>query len=89
MTNLDSIAILLSIIIFLSLAIGVIYYEERAKRTEAERQALHAELRDIASLLKEYRRIYYGRTGEVVGEIIERLSNSLPRFGALVRPDKP
>jgi hypothetical protein len=88
MDKFDWISIALEAIIFLTLAVGVIYYEERAKRTEVERQELHEELQRVASFLAQSRNTYYGQTGEVIGEIIERLANSLPRFGALVRPGK-
>jgi hypothetical protein len=71
-----------------SLGILAIYWHGRAKRAEKEQGELHDELVRIAALLKDYRRNYYGDTGEVIKEIVERLSNGLPHFGALFKPEK-
>jgi hypothetical protein len=59
---------------------GIIYWINRTKRAEAEREELRDELRGVASLLAQYHNSYYGRTKETLGEIAGRLSTTSPRF---------
>jgi len=66
-----------------ALGIGAIYWNVRAKRAEAESQAVHEELQGVVQLLSQYRRSHPGKPGDLLAEIIARLSISQPRFAAL------
>jgi hypothetical protein len=72
--------ITLGLLSWTTAVIGLIYWINRAKRAEAEREELRDDLRGVASLLAEYHNSYYGRTKEALKEIVSRLSTASPRF---------
>jgi hypothetical protein len=67
--------------------VGIIYWINRAKRAEAEREELRNELQGVASLFAQYHNSYPGSTKEVLGEIASRLSITSPCFTRFFRSE--
>ena len=80
------IAVTLGLISWITLVGALIYWLNRARRAEAEREEFRDELRGVASLLLQYRNSYSGVAKQALNEIAHRLSITSPRFSEFFRP---